>query len=240
MFNYIKWELKDFLKKGYKLFLFVIAIFVLFLILPIDAKSSGSNPLIGLVTLLYSLIFMASLFGSYFVGTYKVNKSFNKKTFLLESMIPISAKKILLAKYLFGILINLFYLLTALLALIIFVIKGVGLENTFEGLKFLFENLDLVVFLKLAVTLFITSLTFMSSVVLFYVLIKCIFPKSNNWIVGIILTIITIYILSFYSNTFVDLREVSIYAYWAVFLGISAVCYWITSYLIENKLEIYN
>ena len=43
---------------------------------------------------------MASLFGSYFVGTYKVNKSFNKKTFLLESMIPISAKKILLAKYL--------------------------------------------------------------------------------------------------------------------------------------------
>ena len=240
MFNYIKWELRDFFKKGYKLFLFVIAIFILFLILPMNSESGSNNPLIGLVGLLYSLIFMAALLGSYFVGTFKVNKSFNKKTFLLESMIPIPAKKILLAKYLFGILINLFYLLTALVALLLLIIKGVGLENTFEGLKILFEHLDFVVFIKLAVTLFITSLTFMSIVVMFYVLIKSIFPKSNNIIVGIILTIVTIYILSFYSSTFVDLREVSIYAYWAVFLGISAVCYFITSYLIENKLEIYN
>lgn len=240
MFSYIKWELKDFFKKGYKLFIFIIAIYLLYLILPMNSKEAGSNPLVGLVALLFALILMGTLLGSYFVGTFKVNKSFTKKTFLLESMIPIPPKKILLAKYLFGILINLFYLLTGLLGIIFISIKGVGLENTFEGLKVILENLDFVVFLKLAVTLFLTSLTFMSAVVLFFVLIKSIFPKSNNLVVGVILTIVTFYLIVFYANMLVDFREINIYVYWAVFAGISAVDYFLTSLLIERKLEIYS
>lgn len=238
MFKYIKWELKDYFKKGYKLLALVALIYILLLIIPITKDNSNSF-LPGLIVLAYSITLMVSIFGAYFLGTVKVINTFTKKTFLLESMIPFSAKRILLAKYILGIIINTMYILILLLGIIVFFVKGLGADLTFELLKDFVSSIDLVSFLKLVVSLVLTSVAFMSLVVLSYIIVKSLFPNSNNVVVGIIIAIFAIYVIGYVVGVITTDID-NIYVYWLIYAVTSCIAYFSTTLLIERKLEIYN
>ena len=238
MFNYIKWELKDFIKSGYKIGIAIAVLYLLYLIVPI--KLDENNLLINIIVLLFSFVLMISLFGSYFVGTYKVTKTFSKKTFLLESMIPQSVKKLLIGKYCLGIITNIIFLFIALLGMIVIIFKGAG-ADAFKILQTILEDIDVPSFFRVSFTLLLSSVSFMAVGVMIYIIIKCLFPKSNNIIVGIVLGIVTLYIVAYYSNIFANFEGNSgLYLMWLALLGIIVVCYFITAFLIERKLEIYN
>ena len=196
MFKYIKWELKDFFKKSYILLAIVAIVYLLFLIIPFDSKGF----LVGLVSLLYILIILGSFIGSYFMGTLRVVGTFSKKTFLLESMIPTSVEKILLAKYILGIIINVVYIVVGVIGIIIFLVKGLGIGDTFDIIKLFVENMDAVSLIKLTVSAILSSVTFMSVIVLCYVLIKSFLPNTNNVILGIVVGIISLYVVGYISN----------------------------------------
>ncbi len=87
MFNYLKWELKDYIGNRYKWFIVALTIFFLVLITP-------SENLPGLFMFAYITTMTICLLGTYYAGTKHAVDTFSKKTFLLESMIPKSAKKI--------------------------------------------------------------------------------------------------------------------------------------------------
>ena len=237
MLKYIKWELKDFFKRSIILLSIVAVVYLLFLVLPFENKSIGF--ITGLVTLLYILIILGSFFGSYFMGTLRVVNTFSKKTFLLESMIPTSVEKLLLAKYVLGIIINIVYIAVGVIGISLFLVKGLGVDDTFEIIKLFVENMDGVALLKFTVSAVLSSVTFMSVIVLCYVGFKSFVPNSNNIVIGIVVAILALYVVGYVSDI-LDVTNANYLVIWGILLAISAVAYFFSTLLIKNKLEIYS
>ena len=236
MFNYLKWELKDYLGTKYKWFAMFGIIYLLVLIISND----GDGFLVGLVGLLYSIALISSLLGTYFAGTKHAVNTFNKKTFLLESMIPTSAKKILLAKYILGIIINFIYLLLVVLGLITIMIKGFGVSNTLEFLQNIIDITDPVKLFEGILLLICSSVAFLSVVVLCFVGAKAMNPAGkHDKVVGFILAVIVLYIVSYLVSSIISGTS-STYLTDLIYIIISTIAFFITSYLVENKLEIYS
>ena len=101
MFKYIKWELIDEFRRKKLLAAFVAIVYLLVLITPGDAT------LMRYLIIPITIILCGSLFLSFISGAKKTMDSYQNKTFLLESMIPLSPNKILLAKYILAIIFNL-------------------------------------------------------------------------------------------------------------------------------------
>ena len=231
MLNYLKWELKDYFNNKYKWFMIIGVVFLLMLVVPIK----NPNAISGLIVLAYSIIMLIAMFGAYFAGTKHAVDTFSKKTFLLESMIPVSAKKILLAKYILGVFINLVYIIIIALGVGIILIKGVGLEDTFEFYKAIIEKLNF----KTVLTIFTSSVFFLSIVVLGFVGAKAVNPggkhdKITGFVFAFLLLYFTTYIIAEVMGT-----NSNIYITNLIYLGISTIVYFITAHLVENKLEIY-
>jgi hypothetical protein len=236
MFNYLKWELKDYIGNRYKWFIVALTIFFLVLITP-------SENLPGLFMFAYITTMTICLLGTYYAGTKHAVDTFSKKTFLLESMIPISAKKILLAKYILGIIINFIYLLLVILGLLTFIIKGFGIEETFKNLMKIVELTNPVELFRVALFLICSSIAFLSVVVLCFVIAKAINPSGKyDKILGFIFAFIALYLVSYLiSMIIVENSElVNLYIIDLVFIIISTISFFSTSYLVERKLEIYN
>ena len=231
MLNYLKWELKNYFNNKYKWFIIIGVVFILMLFIPIKTP----NAITGLIMLAYSIIMLIAMFGAYFAGTKHAVDTFSKKTFLLESMIPVSAKKILLAKYILGIFINLVYIIIIALGVGIILIKGVGLENTFDIYKSIIDKLNF----KTVLTIFTSSVFFLSIVVLGFVGAKAINPGGkHDKITGFVFAFLLLYFTTYIVAEIIG-NNSNIYIINLIYLAISSGVYFLTAYLVENKLEIY-
>lgn len=235
MFNYLKWELKDYFGTKYKWFTVFGIIFLLFLIVPMDKGGFFS----GQIAFGFIIIMTIAFFGSYFAGTKHAIETFRKKTFLLESMIPVSSKKILLTKYILGIIINFIYVMIFIIGFSILIFKGAGIEKAFEFFEKLIEYLEPAKLLEVSLFLICSTVSFLSVVVVCFVLAKVINPSNkHDRLLGFILAIIVIYNTAYFVSLIVD-SSTSIYIIDLIYLVIATIAFYITSYLIDNKLEIY-
>lgn len=235
MSSYLKWELKNYFGTKYKWFGLFGIIYLLFLLVP---ESSGK--IFGLIGSGYFIIIIICIYGIVFAGTKYTVQTFSKKTFLLESMIPVSGKKILLAKYLLGIIINLVYTAWAILGIIVFGFKYGGFEKLYDYLKDFLTNFDVVTLFRTFSAIFSTSLFILSVVIMCYVIAKAMNPAGKyDKIIGFILAYVALYLIS---SFIVEIRSEisSVYFLDLIFILISAIAFYITSYFVENKLEIYS
>lgn len=235
MFKYIKWELKNYFNKKQIWFIVIGIVYLLFAIIPL--KDFGF--ISGLVKLAFMIIIWISLFGSFIIGTKKVVDTFSKKTFLLESMIPYPVKKILLSKYLLGIILNVMYSLIGILGFAILLIKGIGFDFLVDFIKLFMKEITLEYFLRGSIILILSSITFMSFVVFGYILGKVIKPSGKgNKALGVIIWILLFYTFAWLLDS-INLGSTELVLD-IVYIVISTGLFFITSWLIENKLEIYN
>ena len=229
MFNYIKWELKSIYRKYTKILIVMAVIMGLVAIMPFS-DSIVTNAI--LFAFIISMLLL--MISTYVLGTKKVVDTFRKPTFLLESMISIPPSKLLLAKYVLAIIINVVCALLFVLGLSIIVAKA---TNFIEFLEFLeipinFETLEVLV------TLLISSTLFTSTVTLCFVWLKSMFPKMKG---SLFLGVIVWYLgMVFLSAIFAELEVESTWVFNAIELVIIVLSYFGTVKLIENKLEIYN
>ena len=231
MLNYLKWEFKDYFNNKYKWFIIIGVVFLLMLVVPIKTP----NAITTLIILAYSIIMLISIFGAYFAGTKHAVDTFSKKTFLLESMIPVSAKKILLAKYILGIFINLVYIIIIALGIAVVLIKGIGLADTFELYKNIIDKLNF----KTVLTIFTSSVFFLSIVVLGFVGAKAFNPGGkHDKITGFVFAFLLLYFTTYIIAEVIG-GSSNIYITNIVYLAISTLVYFLTAHLVENKLEIY-
>jgi len=233
--KYIKWELKDYFSKKLLFFIGIGAIFLLSSIIPYNTDFF----LGGLIHFGFFMIVFVSLGFSFVIGTKRITDTFTKKTFLLESMIPLSVKKILLSKFIIGFLINFIYSVIGIIGLLIILVKGgdINILDVFDGL---FKTFNTEYFIRFCMAYIISILAFMSTVMLCYIIGKVIKPNGKgNKLIAIIIWFILFYSISYVAaiiavDTEPDLILDLIYAITTV------ASFFVSSWLIENKLEIYN
>lgn len=237
MFNYLKWELRNYFYKKYLWFGIIGLVFLLTAIIPLRSDDFFS----GLIHIAFIMIIYIALFGSFFVGAKKIVDTFSKKTFLLESMIPQSVKKILLSKFILGIVLNLLYSLITIIGFSIVIVKGIGFENFMKGISEIFENITLWSFLRFSFTYILSTITFMSLVMFGFVLAKVIKPNGKgSKVLGAIIWLLIVYTIGWIlASINIDIDNVELF-FDIVCIVISAIMYFATAWLIENKLEIYN
>ncbi len=237
MFNYLKWELRNYFYKKYLWFGIVGLVFFLTALIPLTSNDFFS----GLIHIAFIIIIYIALIGSFFVGAKKIVDTFSKKTFLLESMIPQSVKKILLSKFILGIILNLLYSIIAIIGFSIVIIKGAGFELFIEHLSELLEDITLWSFLRFSFTYILSTITFMSLVTFGFVLAKVIRPNGKgSKVLGAIIWLLLAYTIG-WLLTYVDINIDNLELFSdIVCIVISSIMYFSTAWLIENKLEIYN
>ena len=236
MFKYIKWELINELKNK-KLLLGVIAItYLLVYLLP-----ASDNVIIDFLYLLFSIIlFMTGIF-AFFYGAKRTMDSFKNQTFLLESMIPLSPSKILLAKYLLAILFNFVFCAIFVLGLsVIFAKSDINLINLFiQG--FLQLDADSKTFIFRAFIQMISyTIAYTSIISCLYIGLKSFFPNGKG-LRGIAF-VVGLFLLSLLQNILVDHLPVASFDIMTsiIMLIITIICYFGSVWFIENKLEVYS
>lgn len=240
MFKYLKWELIDDIK-NMKIFYFIIAfIYLLVFLLPSDFQS---NIITNFISLAFYLFLLISVFMSFFYGAKKTMDSYKKPTFLLESMIPLSPRKIILLKYLLAIVYNFIYALIFMIGCIILFSKvDINLIESFVKTIF---SMDLDVWkslFKLFLFVISSSMAFTALISLVFVVLKSYWPNGNKGY-GIISYFISSFIFNLISSSLIDyLLNYSYYEiiYSVLMLLLVFVCYLFNVWLVENKLEIYS
>lgn len=236
MGNYIKWDLKDYFSNKYIFFICIGAIYLLSAIIPYDS----SLFLAGLIHFSFFIILYVSLVFSFVIGTKRVVDSFKNKTFLLESMVPLSVNKILLSKFVLGFIINFLYSFIGIIGLAILLFKGVDV-NIFELFEEIFNNITVVQFFRFCIMYIFSILTFMSVVVLGYVISKVIRPDGKgNKIIGVIIWFVSFYLIGYVIGNIsvnIDYPDLMLDV---IYIVLTLISFFATSWLIENKLEIYN
>ena len=237
MDKFIKWELKSFFQNKKYWFLGIGIIFLLFAILPMNS----SDFLSGLVTWLFSITMFLSVLGSFLFGAKTIVNSYKDKTFLLESMIPMPVNKTLLSKYIIGIIINLVFSLVTILGVIVLFVKGGEIKLLFDIIKTLVKEIDLVSILRLGVLYILSTVFFLSFVVLGFITVKVINPNAKgSKILGFIGWFIMLYTYGYIMGSITEVAFNSDYITDLFCLVLTTISFFSTSWLIENKLEIYN
>lgn len=236
MANYIKWDLRDYFSNKYIFFICIGAIYLLSAVFPYDS----SFFIAGLIHFAFFIILYVSLVFSFIIGTKRVVDTFKKKTFLLESMIPLSVNRILLSKFIIGFIINFLYSFIGIVGLAILLFKGINV-NLFELFGELFSDITISQFLRFCFMYILTILTFMSVVVLGYIIGKVIKPDGKgNKIIAVIIWIVAFYFVSYITtNVSFDTGNAEL-ALDIIYVITTLISFFATSWLIENKLEIYN
>jgi len=243
MFKYIKWELFAFYKKNLKWLIAVAVLYGLVLILP----PTTDGAMVSLVYLPFGILLILFFLGAFFFGTKKVIDTFRNRTFLLESMIPSSPYKILLAKYIMAIIMNIFCIMMFLIGISIVLFRTLDVNFMIEAFNVILE-MDLGTLLMVGINLFVAALSFTALVTLCYIIAKCIMPnRRGSVVVGIIIWYFLNYFISqifigiFDNNFFFGYYEFSEFILFnLVSLGLICLYYFITVKLIEDKLEIYH
>lgn len=236
MANYIKWDLKDYFSHKFVFFICIGAIYLLSVLLPYDS----SLFLVGLIHFSFFIILYVSLVFSFVIGTKRVVDTFKNKTFLLESMVPLPVKKILLSKFFLGFIINFIYSFIGIVGFSILLFKGVDI-NIFELFGEIFSNITFVQFFRFCIMYILSILTFMSVVVLGYVISKVIKPDGKgNKIIGVIIWFLSFYFISYITSYLVSYTEYFDLSLDIIYIVSTLISFFVTSWLIENKLEIYS
>ena len=237
MDKFIKWELKNFFQNKKNWFLVFGIIYILFLIIPLDKNSFLS----GLITWCFSITMIISVLGSFLFGAKTIVDSYKEKTFLLESMIPMPVNKTLLSKYIIGIIINLVFSLVAILGFVTIVIKGGEIKLLFELFESFIKEIDFLTVLRLSILYILSTVFFLSFVVLGFITLKVIKPNSGgSKILGIFAWFVILYTYGFIMGSISEIAFESDYITDILCLVLSVISFYTTSWLIENKLEIYN
>ena len=172
--------------------------------------------------------------------------SYQNKTFLLESMIPLSPNKILLAKYILGIILNIIYSIIFIIGLAI-ILKKADIDLIKEIIDTLY-SLDFnewLVLIRLFVLIISSSITATSLTTCVFLGLKSIFPNGKG--LKTIAYIVTVILVTFVASTFlVDLiRSMAQSKYFDIYFSIlllafATVGYFGSLWFVKNRLEIYN
>ena len=241
MSKYIKWELKEEIRTKFIPLIVIAIVYLLTIVVPDNSSLSG------IVSIPFTLILISSLVLSYVYGAYRTMKSYEKPTFLLESMIPLSPSKILLVKYLLGIIFNILFTILFIIGFAIVLYKIGEMEMIKEILK-LFFNLDIngkTVIIRLLFMMLSSTISFTTFTTLVYLIIKSLFPNSKRVLLVSFITggiLYSVILSSGLKELFKNLQELgqADILYSVVLLGVSVVCYFISVWFIKNKLEVYN
>lgn len=229
MFNYIKWELKSIYRKYTKVLIAMAIIMGLMGVIPLE-----ENVITEAISFAFVITMMILLLSTYVLGTKKVLDTFCKPTFLLESMISIPTSKLLLAKYILAIIINVICSILLVVGICVILARA---ESLIEILEFLNIKIDFEV-IEVLITLLISSTFFTSTVTLCFVWLKSMFPKlKGSLFFGALVWYFTV---SFFMGILSELNIESIWVLNFIELLIIGLSYFGTVHLIENKLEIYN
>ena len=229
MFNYIKWELKSIYRKYTKVLIAMAIIMGLMGVIPLE-----ENVITEAISFAFVITMMILLLSTYVLGTKKVLDTFRKPTFLLESMISIPTSKLLLAKYILAIIINVICSILFVVGICVILARA---ESLIEILEFLNIKIDFEV-IEVLITLLISSTFFTSTVTLCFVWLKSMFPKlKGSLFFG---ALVWYFAVSFFMGILSELNIESIWVFNFIELLIIGLSYFGTVHLIENKLEIYN
>lgn len=229
MFNYIKWELKSIYRKYTKVLIAMAIIMGLMGVIPLE-----ENVITEAISFAFVITMMILMLSTYVLGTKKVLDTFRKPTFLLESMISIPPSKLLLAKYLLAIIINVICSVLVVVGICVILARA---ESLIEILEFLNIKIDFEV-IEALITLLISSTFFTSTVTLCFVWLKSMFPKlKGSLFFG---ALVWYFAVSFFMGILSELNIESIWVLNFIELLIIGLSYFGTVHLIENKLEIYN
>lgn len=229
MFNYIKWELKSIYRKYTKVLIAMAIIMGLMGVIPLE-----DNAITEAISFAFVITMMFLTLSTYVLGTKKVLDTFRKPTFLLESMISIPTSKLLLAKYILAIIINVICSILLVVGICVILARA---ESLIEILEFLNIKIDFEV-IEVLITLLISSTFFTSTVTLCFVWLKSMFPKlKGSLFFGALVWYFTV---SFFMGILSSLDVDSIWVLNFIELLIIGLSYFGTVHLIENKLEIYN
>lgn len=242
MFSYIKWEFKSIFKSSKNWLFIIFGIFMLeFLIVKLGFLD---NSLAGIITIAYMIVLMVAALGSFAYGTKRTLDTFSKPTFLLESMIPIPASKLLLSKFLIAIVMNIFYAFVFIFGIFILIAaveNNLVIEMLGDLGKFILE--EPVNLLRMFFTMIFSSTAFTSIVTTIFCFLKSSFPngKGIKIIAGFLGYMAFGLIVSIFGQLLFDMSDTYMdLAIDGFMLILSVVGYLATVYLIENKLEIYN
>ena len=229
MFNYIKWELKSIYRKYTKVLIAMAIIMGLMAVIPLE-----DNVITEAISFAFVITMMFLTLSTYVLGTKKVLDTFRKPTFLLESMIAIPPSKLLLAKYLLAIIINVICSILVVVGICVILVRA---ESLIEILELLNIKIDFEV-IEVLLTLLISSTFFTSTVTLCFVWLKSMFPKlKGSLFFG---ALVWYFAVSFFMGILSELNIESIWVLNFIELLIIGLSYFGTVHLIENKLEIYN
>ena len=232
MFKYIKWELKSLLKGYTKALMVIIGILALMLIIPLDFNAALTK------TVLYAYLIMVFilLLGAFIFGPKKVVDTFRKPTFMLESMISFSPYKIVLAKYLLAFILNIICIFLSFVSILIIIWRASSFPNMIEVVLEILSISNIPELLDITFDLLILSIFFTSTVTCCFVAIKSWFPKMKG---SLILCVVVWYIFMMILTSIVSDLKLSNLLLKLGAIALSALFYYLTVQLIENKLEVY-
>lgn len=243
MSSYMKWEFKSIIKENKVWFSAIALVFFFeFIFIKMDAID---NTLGGLLTVAFTIILMVSAFASFLYGTKRTLDTFKKPTFLLESMIPIPASKLLMAKYIIAIVMNILY--TFIFVFGIFLIMtavedSLVIEMLGKIGKIILEQPTYL--LRMFVSMICYSTAFTSIVTIVFCFFKSKFP--NGKALGIVSFILGYFAFGMLLSIFGDMivgvsvKEYLDFVTDGFMIILIVLGYFGTVYLIENKLEIYS
>ncbi len=240
MFKYIKWDLIDEFRKKKLIIAFVALIYALVLIVPEDST------IMRYLILPMTFILIATFLMTFISGAKKTMDSYQNQTFLLESMIPLSPNKILLAKYIIAIIFNVLYCIIFILGLSVVLAKAD--INFIKELLEAFFSLKIdewVVVFRVFLLLLSSSIATTSLTTLVFLMLKSVFPNGKglriiSFIVsGVVMNIVTSTFLAELFKLLED-SEIGDIFFSIVLLGLSTIGYFISVWFVKNKLEIYN
>ena len=239
MLKYIKWELIDYLKKNYRIYIILAIVYLLTIIILYNKTIAFPFLLKAIIIIAFIILVILNIFSCYLKGAEHTINTFKNKTFLLESMLPLSPLKLTIAKYIISMIINLSFI--PILALVIYYVVGSQtVYDIFRIIKQLwaikfpqYSFNDLLIFLSSS------SLLFTSLITLSYVSLKSLYPKKDNH--RIASYIITYLLFSLCTNFIKNIiGNSSLLVYSCLILLITVLSLYLTVYLITNKLEVYH
>lgn len=238
MFKYIKWELINEIKSKKVLFGIVALVYLLVLILP----NSSDNLLVNSIVLAFIIIFFATLALTFVYGANRTMNSYKNQTFLLESMLPLSPSKILLAKYILAILFDFVFCIIFILGLAVLLSKeNINLIETLLQYFLQSDASTKTIIFRIFFLIITTTIAFTSLLTLLYIGIKSFFPNGKG--LKIVSYIAGFFVLDIISSTLFRVVNSSANGdliYSIVMLILAVICYVGSVWFIENKLEVYN
>ena len=239
MSKYIKWELINEFKSKTILLGVIASVYLLAAIL-----NPGTGFFTGCIYLGFAIIIGIAFFLTFIYGARRTMDSYKNQTFLLESMIPLSPKKLLLAKYVLAIIFDFVFCLIFIIGISIWLSKAdINMLEVISRflLNTTFEQKTIIA--KTFVLIISSTIAFTSLCSLIFITLKSLFPNGKaQKIISYIICFLIQYIISYIIGKVVSqnpsINVLMIYS--IVMLALSTAYFFGSAWLIENKLEVYN